>query len=101
MTVKIKEIIQDSVRYSVSYWKNILIFGIFLLITDMGTIPLLKAHINIVLINLISAIWYLFLAGYILWNVRCSLCINKELPKLHDLIKLFINDIKVVSVIII
>jgi hypothetical protein len=99
--MKLGEIIRDSVKYPFSDWKNLLIFGIFVLISSLRNISITEIQSNIVLVNLISVIGYLFLFGYIFWNVKCSLDSSKELPKLHDLIKLFIDGIKVFVVIVI
>jgi len=99
--MKLGEIIQDSVRYPFSDWKNILIFGIFVLIASIRDIPITEIQSNIVVINLISVIGYLFLLGYFLWNVKCSLEGNAELPKVFNLIQIFIGGIKIFVVIII
>lgn len=99
--MKLVEIIQDSLKYPFSDWKNLLIFGIFVFIADLKDIPLPNIHGNILVMNLSSAIGSLFLAGYIIWNVRCSLEGEAEIPKILDLIQIFIDGIKVVVVIII
>jgi hypothetical protein len=89
------------VRYPFSDCKNLLIFGIFVLIASVRDIPVTEIQSNIVVINLISVIGYLFLLGYILWNVRCSLNGTAELPKVFNLIQIVIDGIKVFLVIII
>ena len=99
--MKLGEIIRDSVRFPFSDWKTLLIFGIFVLIASVRDIFVTEIQSYTVVINLISVIGYLFLFGYILWNVRCSLNGNVELPKVHNLIQLVIDGIKVFLVIII
>jgi hypothetical protein len=99
--MKIGGIIQDSLRYPFSDWKNILIFGIFVLIASTNDISTSIKSGNIVVINLSSSIGILFLVGYIFWNVKCSLDGVTKLPKLNDLIRIFIDGIKVLVVLLI
>ena len=99
--MKLGEIIRDSVRYPFSDWKNLLIFGIFVLIASVRDVSFIEIQSYIGAINLISVVGYLFSFGYILWIVRCSLNGNAKLPKVHNLIQIVIDGIKVFLVIII
>jgi hypothetical protein len=99
--MKLGEIIRDSVRYPFSDWKNLLIFGIFVLIASVRDVSFIEIQSYIGAINLISVVGYLFSFGYILRIVRCSLNGNVELPKVHNLIQIVIDGIKVFLVIII
>ncbi|UTB31924.1 MAG: DUF4013 domain-containing protein [Methanobacterium sp. ERen5] len=99
--MKLGEIIRDSVRYPFFDWKNLLIFGIFVVIASVRDIPVTEIQSNMVVINLISVVVYLFLFGYILWNVKSSLDGNAKLPKVLDLVQIVIGGIKVFLVIII
>lgn len=101
MNMKLGEIIQDSVRYPFSDWKNLLIFVIFVVISSVRDIPVIEIQSNLALVTLISVVGYLFLLGYILWNVRCSLTGNAEIPRVKDLVQIVTGGIKVFVVIIV
>lgn len=100
MIMNMGGIIKDSLKYPFSDLKKFLIFGILVLIINLRSIPTI-AHSNILIINLISIIGFLFLAGYIFWNIKSSLDSVTKLPESNKLIKIFIDGIKVLVVFII
>jgi hypothetical protein len=96
-TINMREIIKDSVRYPLSYWKSFLIFGIIAVISNILSSVTLLGATNIIIINLLAIIGFLiaFLTkGYIIRIVKSSLIGVAELPEFNNWIDMFKDGIK-------
>jgi Protein of unknown function (DUF4013) len=94
----ISGIIKESLRYPFSDWKNILILGIFVVISSIiGNAISLGYTNNYVIFSLIGVgfIAGLFVNGYIFKIIKTSLHEENKPPEFNALINMFIDGIKV------
>lgn len=100
--MNIGEIIKDSLRYPFSDWKKILIFGILVLISNIHEIHTIVTLSNIgAILYLLSILGFVFLLGYIFWNIKSSLDEVAEHQESNNWIQIFIDGIKVLVVFIV
>jgi len=92
------KILENSVKYPVSNWKRLLIFGIIVLIYQFS-LEILMRHLNVsplVLLLIIPFfIAYFLIQGYQLRAIGTTIGGEMEAPKLNNWLKMFVDGLKI------
>ncbi|MBZ2166518.1 DUF4013 domain-containing protein [Methanobacterium spitsbergense] len=92
--MKIGSILEDSLRYPLSNLKNLLIFGIILVIANLYTLFSLNNIVLIVVLGIFGFIFALISYGYEIKIMRSTLEGYNELPEFNQWFSIFIDGLK-------
>lgn len=98
--MNIGEIIEDSMKYPLSNWKNFLILGIIVIISGLyvNATQIGADFVIIAILGVIGFIVSLLVNGYGLRIIKTSLANFAELPEFNAWVDMFIDGIKVLIV---
>lgn len=105
--MNMREMVEDSLRYPLSDWKKILIYGLIGLFTTTAVFRgfiILNGLTNVALITLLVSIELLvsiYFTGYFLRIIKSSLIGNHKPPQFNSILEMFSDGIKVFIVAIV
>jgi len=102
--MEIREIVKDSIKYSLSDWKKILILGSIVVISNISDIGVSLGTTNVAVICFLGIFGFiigLLGGGYLFRIIKSSLVGIGKLPTFDDWIDMFIDGSKMFIVIIV
>ncbi len=96
--MNVGEIIKDALKYPLSDWKKILIFGIIIIVNGISTVAVSLGITNMDLKFLLVGIGFIIgflVSGYVFKIIKSSLDGKKELPEFKNWIDMGADGVKV------